>query len=42
MLPSNFRFIWLSGSRGENLNVKGKQTMDDARQVMAKANGQVS
>jgi hypothetical protein len=37
MLPTKFRFIWLSGFKGENSNVKSWRTTDDGRQVMAKA-----
>ena len=28
VLPTKFRFIWPSGFRGEDSNVKSKQTMD--------------
>ena len=39
MLPTKFQFIWPSGFRGEDYNVKSNRrwTTDDERQVMAKA-----
>ena len=39
MMHTEFRFIWLSGFRGEDQNVKSlkRRTTDDERQVMATA-----
>jgi len=40
VVPTKFRFIWLSGYRGEDPNVKilKRRTRDDERHVMATAN----
>ena len=37
MLSTKIWFIWISGFRREDSNVKNKQTTDDGRHVMAKA-----
>jgi hypothetical protein len=37
MLPTRFQFIWPSGFRGEDLNVKSKRMTDGGHQVKAKS-----
>ena len=37
MFPTKFKFIWVSEEKITMWKVNGRQTTDDGRQVMAKA-----